>query len=38
LNQGEGGLLDERGNWREIQQENDHGVAYIMTGGNDNEE
>jgi carbonic anhydrase len=33
LNLGEGGQLDERGNWREIQKEDEHGVAYIMTGG-----
>lgn len=33
LNLGEAGQLDERGNWREIQKEDEHGVAYIMTGG-----
>lgn len=33
LNLGEGGQLDERGNWRAIQTVDKHEVAYIMTGG-----
>ena len=38
LNQGEGGQLDERGNWRLIQKVDNHDVAYIMTGGMEDEE
>lgn len=33
LNQGEGGALDERGNYRKICVEDEQNVAYIMTGG-----
>jgi hypothetical protein len=35
LNEGEGGQLDERGNYRRICKEDEHNVAYIMTGGGD---
>lgn len=37
LNMGENGLLGGRGNWRETQPINDHGVAYVMTAGGDEE-
>ena len=32
---GEDGFLDDRGNWREIQSEDEHGVAYIHTMSKD---
>jgi hypothetical protein len=35
LNLGESGALDERGNWREIQKEDEHGVVYIHTMSKD---
>lgn len=38
LNLGEGGQLDERGNWRAIQAVDEHNVAYITTGGFDDAE
>ena len=38
LNLGEGGELDARGNYREIQTVDEHNVAYIMSGGVEDDE